>query len=174
PRPPRAWGAWLKNPDRSGGGVFDLLIHDFDYCRHLFGKPEAVSASGAEDLEGGIDVVEARLDYGDGVPVIIAGGWHHPESFPFSMEFTILCDGGTLDYSSDRPGLSLYGSDGKLAEVEVPEQDGFVGELQSFVDSCERGVPPADCPPEESAESIAMTLAMRRSRASGGARVTLS
>ena len=169
-----AWGAWLKNPERSGGGVFDLLIHDFDYCRHLLGKPLAVSATGAEDLELGIDVVEARLDYGDGAPVIVAGGWHHPESFPFSMEFTIVCDGGTLDYSSAKPGLSLYGSDGRMVEVALPEQDGFVGELQSFVDSCREGAPPADCLPEESAESVAMTLAMGRSRASGGARVALS
>lgn len=169
-----AWGKWLKDRARSGGGVFDLLIHDFDYCRHLFGKPEAVSASGPEDLELGIDVVEARLDYGDGVPVMIAGGWHHPESFPFSMEFTIVCDRGTLDYSSDKPGLSLHGSDGRMVKVELPEKDGFVGELQSFVDSCQEGIPPADCLPEESAESVAMALAMGRSRAGGGARVALS
>ena len=168
-----AWGAWLKDAARSGGGVFDLLIHDFDYCRQLFGKPEAVSATGPEDLELGVDVVEARLDYGDGVPVIVTGGWHHPESFPFSMEFTIVCDRGTLDYSSDKPGLSLYGSDGRMVEVDLPEKDGFVGELQSFVDSCHEGVPPKDCRPEESAESVAMALAMGRSRASGGARVTL-
>ena len=169
-----AWGAWLKDPARSGGGVFDLLIHDFDYCRHLFGKPDAVCAIGVEDLDGGIDVVEARLDYGDGVPVIIAGGWHHPASFPFSMEFTIVCEGGTLDYNSGKQGLSLYNADGKMVEVELSERDGFVGEIQGFVDSCESGVAPADCPPEQSAESVAMTLAMRRSRASGGARVTLA
>ena len=168
-----AWGAWLKDPARSGGGVFDLLIHDFDYCRHLLGKPEAVSAIGAEDPEQGIDVVEAQLDYGDGVPVIISGGWHHPEIFPFSMEFTIVCDGGTLDYSSDIEGLSLYNSEGKDVPLRLPEKDGFVAELQCFVDSCRAGVGPADCLPEESAESVAMTLAMGRSRASGGAKVTL-
>ena len=169
-----AWGAWLKDPARSGGGVFDLLIHDFDYCRNLLGKPEAVSAIGAEDPEQGIDVVEAQLDYGDGVPVIISGGWHHPEIFPFSMEFTIVCDGGTLDYSSDIEGLALYNSKGKDVPLRLPEKDGFVAELQCFVDSCKAGVAPADCLPEESAESVAMTLAMRRSRASGGAKVTLS
>ena len=89
------------------------------------------------------------------------------------MEFTIVCDRGTLDYSSDKPGLSLHGSDGRMVEVELPEKDGFVGELQSFVDSCQEGIPPADCLPEESAESVAMALAMGRSRAGGGARVAL-
>ncbi len=168
-----AWGAWLKDPARSGGGVFDLLIHDFDYCRHLLGKPDAVSAIGVEDLDRGIDVVEARLDYGDGVPVSISGGWHHPESFPFSMEFTIVCEGGTVRYSSNDAGVWLCNAEGKQVEVEQREADGFEEELQSFVDACESGIAPADCLPEESAESVAMTLAMVRSRASGGAAITL-
>ena len=168
-----AWGAWLKNPAQSGGGVFDLLIHDFDYCRHLFGKPRAVCAVGAEDSELGIDVVEARLEYADGVPVIVAGGWHHPASFPFSMEFTIVCDRGTLDYSSGRPGLALHSSEGKAEKVELPARDGFAAELQSFVDSCASGVAPQDCPPEQSAESVAIALAVGRSRAGGGTRISL-
>lgn len=166
-----AWGRWLKEPARSGGGVFDLLIHDFDFCQQLFGKPRAISAVGCEDLETGIDFVEARLDYGDGVPVLVSGGWHHPASFPFSMEFTIVCDGGTLDYSSDRPGLRLYTAAGEAQDVDLPDRDGFVGELQAFVDGCDRGAAPELCRPEDSAESVRMTLAMNQSRARGGSAV---
>src|SRR5579862_142242 len=36
-----AWSKWLANPGQSGGGVFDLLIHDVDFCVHLFGAPAA-------------------------------------------------------------------------------------------------------------------------------------
>ena len=163
-----AWGRWLKDPARSGGGVLDLLIHDFDFCQHLLGAPRTVSAVGSEDLEAGIDFAEARLDYGDGVPVLITGGWHHPESFPFSMEFTIICEGGTLDYSSDKEGLRLHRSDGEAVNVELPQQDGFVAELQAFVDACSTGEPPEVCRPEDSAEAVRMALAMNRSRARGG------
>lgn len=163
------WGRWLKDRERSGGGVLDLLIHDLDYCQHLFGKPRLIRATGAEDLEAGIDFVEARLDYGDGVPVTISGGWHHPASFPFSMEFTIICDGGTLDYRSDRSGVRLYAADGEASDLELSEQDGFVAELQEFVDCCAAGEPSAVCPPEHSAEAIRMGLAMNRSRARSGA-----
>ena len=166
-----AWGRWLKDRARSGGGALDLLIHDFDFCQHLLGKPRTISAVGCEDLEAGIDFVEARLDYGDSVPVLISGGWHHPESFPFSMEFTIVCDGGTLDYSSEKPGLRLHNSAGQAANVELPECDGFVAELQAFVDACHCGEPPALCRPEDSAESVRMALAMNRSRSRSGAAV---
>lgn len=163
-----AWGRWLKDAARSGGGALDLLIHDFDFCQHVFGMPESIRAVGHEDLEAGIDFVEAQLDYGDGVPVIVSGGWHHPASFPFSMEFTILCEGGTLDYSSDKPGLRLHTAGGEAVDVELPDQDGFVGELQAFVDACDSGRPAALCPAEDSAQSLRMALAMNRSRAAGG------
>lgn len=163
-----AWGRWLKDPARSGGGALDLLIHDLDFCQHVFGKPGAIRAVGCEDLEAGIDFVDARLDYGDGVPVLVSGGWHHPASFPFSMEFTILCDGGTLDYSSDKTGLRLHSAAGEAADVELPERDGFVAELQAFADACATGEPPSICRPEDSAESVRMALAMNRSRARGG------
>ncbi len=167
------WSRWLKDPQRSGGGVFDLLIHDFDYSRHVFGIPRAVRAVGHEDLEAGIDVVEAELLYDSGPTVVIAGGWHHPANFPFSMEFTIVCDGGTLEYHSASPGLSLHGADGESSNVEIPSQDGFQAELQAFVDACESGKASDACPPGESAEAVAMTLAMRESRASGGVEVPL-
>ena len=163
------WGRWLKDKERSGGGVLDLLIHDLDFCQYLLGTPSVVRATGVEDLDAGIDFVEARLDYGDGVPVMISGGWHHPASFPFSMEFTIICDGGTLDYSSDKAGVRLHAADGAAADLELPEQDGFVAELQEFVDCCAAGAPSAVCPPEHSAEAIRMGLAMNRSRARNGA-----
>lgn len=168
-----AWGRWLQDPSRSGGGALDLLIHDLDFCQHLFGRPQTIRAVGPEDLKAGIDFVVAHLDYGDGVPVVVSGGWHHPASFPFSMEFTILCDAGTLEYSSATPGLRLHTAAGKEVEVQLPEQDGFVAELQAFVDGCASGQAPALCPPEDSAEAISMALAMNCSRSRGGAAVAV-
>lgn len=169
-----AWGRWLKDPAKSGGGALDLLIHDFDFCQQLFGKPRGICATGPEDLDAGIDFVQAQLDYGDGVPVIVSGGWHHPASFPFSMEFTIICDGGTLDYSSDKSGLRLHSADGEALDVELPKQDGFEAELQAFVDGCVAGQAPELCRPEDSAEAISMALAMNQSRAAGGQCVPLA
>jgi len=112
-----------------------------------------------------------ELLYDQGPTVVISGGWHHPASFPFSMEFTIVCEGGTLDYRSANPGLRLYAADGTASEVALPEQDGFEAELQAFVDACRSGKPSEACPPEESAQAVAMTLAMRQSRSLGGGEV---
>jgi len=166
-----AWSQWLSDPARSGGGVFDLLIHDVDFCVHLFGKPSAVSATGYEDLPRGIDLVLAEFHYPAIGSVAIAGGWHHPKSYPFSMEFTVVCDGGTLDYSSDGRPLALYGAQGEKQVLDSAEDDWFVEELKYFVDCAAHGRKPELCPPEESATAVKLARLMVESRSKNGEKI---
>jgi len=162
------WSAWMDDLSKSGGGAFDLLIHDFDFCQNLFGVPATVEAEGVEDTDRGVDVVEARLRYPGGPRVCISGGWHHPKEYPFSMEFTIVCAGGTLDFSSDLRRLTLYLGDGVSEQPELSPIDGFEAELSAFAQACRDGEAPRDCRPEDSAESVRMALAMRASREQAG------
>ena len=164
-----AWSPWLRDKSQSGGAVLDLLIHDFDFCRQLAGLPSRVEARGIEDSARGIDLLEARLDYGaDGPQVLVSGGWHHPAGYPFSMEFTLVCDEGTLDFhSGDRP-LTMYRADGSTQAVELAQEDGYEAELAAFVSACQAGKAPAVCPPEESAEAVAMASAADASRSNAG------
>ncbi|MGH9660982.1 MAG: Gfo/Idh/MocA family protein, partial [Bryobacteraceae bacterium] len=159
-----AWSQWLGDASRSGGGVFDLLIHDVDFCLHLFGAPRAVSAVGYEDLARGVDWIEARLEYADGKAVVITGGWHHPKAYPFSMEFTIVAEGGTLEYSSLGRPLTLYGADGAGCAVEREEKDGYAAEIAYFLECASAGRKPALCPAEESAAAVKWAVAMVESR----------
>ncbi len=163
-----AWSPWMRDRAKSGGGDFDLLIHDFDYCLHLFGRPKAVTAVGAEDLGIGLDLVDARLEYESGIPMSISGGWHLPSEYPFSMEFSMVLEGGVLDFHSAQRRLTLYRANGKTEEPALPGKDGFESELDAFVRACEIGTPPEKCPPEESALATRMALAMRASREKKG------
>jgi predicted dehydrogenase len=69
---PPKWNRWVYDKSISGGGAFDLLIHDVDFALHLFGKPQAVSAIGREDMAGGVDWVTGVFHYPD-VAVAITG-----------------------------------------------------------------------------------------------------
>lgn len=163
-----AWSQWLKQADKSGGGVFDLLIHDVDVANHLFGKPRAVSATGYEDLGAGIDLLTAQLHY-DHIPsVTISGGWHHPKSYPFSMEYTVSADGGTIDYSTDNRPPTLYKADGETSALALDDVDGYAAEIQYFVDCVNAGKQPELCMPRDSAQSVHIALCMNESRAQGG------
>ncbi|MFN3326473.1 MAG: Gfo/Idh/MocA family protein [Bryobacteraceae bacterium] len=158
------WSAWLADASRSGGGVFDLLIHDVDICLHLFGAPEAVSATGHEDMQRGIDTITAQLHYPAIGSVTITGGWHHPQSYPFSMEYTVVAEEGTVDYSSAHRPPSLYRADGSEELLPVPEKDGYQAEIEYFLDCCRTGRKPAICPPEESAAAVKIARLMAEAR----------
>jgi predicted dehydrogenase len=166
-----AWSKWLADPARSGGGVFDLLIHDVDYCVHLLGKPEYVSAAGFENMAHGIDVITAQFHYSAIGSVMITGGWHHPKSYPFSMEFTVVADEGTLDYSSEGRPLALYGANGEKQLVDAAETDLFTEELKYFTDCVTHGKRPELCPPEESVLAVKLTRLMVESRKNDGAKI---
>ena len=164
------WSKWLSDPKRGGGGVFDLLIHDIDMALHLFGQPEYVSATGYEDLGKGIDQLTANLYYPEiGGAVTVTGGWHHPKAYPFSMEYTVVAENGTVEYSSAGRPTTLYKSDGEEEAVQEPSMDGFEAELAYFVSSCIAGKQPENCPPRESAAAVALTQALVELRNEKGA-----
>lgn len=159
-----AWSQWLQDSSKSGGGVFDLLIHDVDMCLHLFGKPIKVTASGFEDLSAGIDIITARFHYENIPSVIVTGGWHHPKSYPFSMEYTVSTQGGTIDYSSLGRDPELFKADGESEKLNLPDIDGYAAELQYFTDCCTNNRQPRICSPEDSAESVRLAHAMLSAR----------
>ena len=162
------WGGWLKDTARSGGGVFDLLIHDVDMCLHLFGKPQAVSATWYMDAGRGIDTLQTELFYGHGTVVTVTGGWQHTGAFPFSMEYSVTLDGGTVEYSSAGRAPTLYGGDGSEQVLPLTAGDGYVGEIAYFVECCSAGKAPERCPPRESAEAVKLMLLMLEARSKNG------
>jgi predicted dehydrogenase len=166
-----AWSAWLAEPSQSGGGVFDLLIHDVDFCLKLFGRPEFVSATGYEDLAAGIDSLTAHLYYADIPSVVVTGGWHHKNSYPFSMQYTIVTDGATFEFNFPPGEVTMYRADGEAEPMKLPEQDGFEAELEYFLQCCETGAKPALCPPEDSATAVKLTLTMAAAREKNGEKV---
>ncbi len=161
------WGPWLKDKSQSGGGVFDLLIHDIDMALHLFGSPNAISATGYEDLPNQIDVLNAQLFY-DAYTVNIAGGWHHGD-FPFSMEFTIVGANGTVDYHSSRPHPSLYQPGQPATDLTPPTaMDGYRAEIEYFLDHAARNEQPQNCTPQSSAQAVSLALLLLESRTRQG------
>ena len=162
------WSRWLTDPARSGGGIFDLLIHDADYCLSCWGMPDSVRASGYQDLSRGVDVVHAELRYRDVGPVIISGGWHHPEAYPFSMEFTVVTDTSTFEWSSGATELQEYGCDGKAERHGLPDVDPFAAELAYFTHCVIESRPPERCLPEQSAQAVALMRRIIESRKRNG------
>jgi predicted dehydrogenase len=166
------WSRWMTDTSRSGGGIFDLLIHDADYCISCWGMPDSVRASGYENLACGIDVVHAELHYRDVESVVISGGWHHPTAYPFSMEFTVVTDRSTVQWSSGVTELQEYKCDGKVECHALPDVNPFAAELTYFTDCVRQSRPPERCMPEQSAQAVALMRRMIESRKRNGESVS--
>ena len=158
----------MGDPAQSGGGVFDLLIHDVDFCLHLFGKPEAVSAVGYEDMPRGVDWITAWFRYPSIGGVVVSGGWHHPKAFPFSMQYTIIADGGTIEFDSAGRPPAIYAADGTEKPLAMTEVDAYQAEIEYFLDCAAAGRRPDFCPPEESATAVKLARLMVEARNRNG------
>lgn len=166
-----AWGPWELDKQQSGGGVFDLLIHDVDQSQHLFGVPESISSTGYEDMANGVDAISSEFHYPGVRQVTIGGGWFHRGEYPFSMEFTVTGDRGVVEYSSAGRPVTVYWADGRREELEPRETDGYEAEIAYFLDCCRSDRPPVECPPPESSLAVKLTKLMVEARERKGEKV---
>lgn len=157
------WGPWEFDKTKSGGGIFDLLIHDVDMALYLFGSPEAVTASGYEDMPHGIDMITGDLQFPN-CSVTVTGGWHHVGQYPFSMEYTVVADNGVVEFSSAGRPPMLYRADGSKEALAADGPDCYQAEIAYFARCCETGEQPALCAPAESAEAVKVTRRMVEAR----------
>ncbi len=166
-----SWGPWEMDKKKSGGGIFDLLIHDVDQSQYLFGVPEAISSTGYEDMANGIDIISSEFHYSGVGQVTITGGWFHRGEYPFSMEFTVAGDRGVIEYSSAGRPVTAYWADGRKESLKPEEKDGYQAELEYFLDCCRQGRRPVECPPQESSMAVKLTKLMVEARERKGEKV---
>jgi predicted dehydrogenase len=165
------WGPWEMDKKKSGGAIFDLLIHDVDQSQHLFGLPEAVSSTGYENMASGIDTIVSEFHYPDIGQVTIGGGWYHLGAYPFSMEFTVVGDCGVVEYSSAGRPMTVYWADGKSEPSTLDAKDGYQAELEYFLACAAGGSAPTQCLPAESSLAVKLTNLMIDARESKGEKV---
>jgi hypothetical protein len=84
------------------------------------------------------------------------------------MEYTVVAEQGTVDYSSLGRAPTLYGADGEAELLALKEQDGYRAEIEYFLDCCRRGESPRACPPKESADAVALALCILEARKRNG------
>ncbi len=156
---------WQLDQARSGGAVFDLLIHDIDMALHLFGLPVAVKVL----QQGPVETIEAHFMYSEPEPfdVGISGGWLEADA-AFSMSFSVETARGTMALSPDGSLTHDRQQGAQPMNVPILEGDAFQSEINYFVDCCRTGQPPERCLPLESKHAVEVALLLKRSRDLGG------
>ena len=167
------WGDWFRDPQKSGGVLLDMQVHDVDFIYWLLGAPEEVYAAGVRSATGSWDHVCTTLRY-PGAVVGIESSYLLPDSWPFSCGIRVIGSVASSEYTFRVAGnveqrqqatsrLVMYQSNGQIEEPPVSSEDMYVAQLQYFVDCLEGGHAPQRCLPEDSYHVMEIMEACRES-----------
>lgn len=171
---------WFADPSRSGGIIFDLMVHDLDWLLWCFGPVKRVYARAlterlADKTLDHLDYALITLRHVNGVISHAEGTWSDPGGFTTSFE--IAGDGGLLTHNSrdaapltksiradgtgrGAPGVAVPSS--PLA----PNDDPYYKEIAAFARSIRAGAPLA-VTAEEARSAVAVAAAARLSAKTG-------
>lgn len=172
------WTVWHRDPLKSGGGLYDLNIHDIDFLVSVYGRPESVFATGHKAEEGAWMYVVTNLRWPGGVKATVETCLEMPGPWPFSIEFRGAGDKGTLHYNlqagvnikdgEQNSNYTWYPAGAQEPEaLDVPQTDMFAAQLSEFVNAVKND----SQPPVTLAESrlvLEVILATLRSLEEGG------
>ncbi len=157
-RPAWSWTNWFLDPARSGGPLQDLHIHDVDFVHYLLGKPDRLYCSARKTaVTGAYDVAHTVFNYTDGPQVHIHAGWSYMQA-PFIAIYDAWFEQGLIRYDGRlTPALQVFDNplkvESKAAEFDATT-DAYYNEIAYFLDCVEKGVQPAECPPESARDSL--------------------
>lgn len=141
------WSAWYKDVKSSGGGLFDLHLHDVDFLAYIFGRPELVYAGGYKTGSGAWNFVSTSLNFKNDIFASAQGIIEMSENYPFTMKLCMVGDKASLEYEM-KAGKNLENIDAAvrntrlysekgIESIDIKDEDAYKKELEHFV-SCIR------------------------------------
>ena len=122
-RPQKITDNWFLDFARSGGPIFDMLVHDYDYARWLAGEVERVYARTSPAAPGSIsEYAQVLLRFRNGAMAHVEGGWVYPPPL-FRTKIEVAGDGGLIEWESDTstPVNSYFkAAPGAVSDVALP------------------------------------------------------
>lgn len=136
---------WFYNPKKSGGGIFELHIHDIDFLCYLFGNVKEVYANGSKDENESWDFINSSIKFKNGISASAQGIFGITDNYPFTANMKVIGDKATAEYSLSA-GVNLD-SDGKQSNSlilyrkgkepiieNIKSKDAYELELEYFID----------------------------------------
>ncbi|MFE8699869.1 Gfo/Idh/MocA family protein [Cytobacillus sp. FJAT-54145] len=167
------WSTWFQDPEKSGGALFDLHIHDIDFLYYLLGETESVYAVGHKNLLGAWDHVMTTLTFKNGGKAFVEASQRMQSGYPFTMALRTQTDDSILDFSvaagenienlKDSQHQFRYYSNNKVVEIHVDDEDPFKNELAYFVNCIEKNEENTMIPLDEVMYTLKLLEAIQRS-----------
>lgn len=155
--PTWSWEDWMRDEKRSGGVTTDLSIHDLDFVQSVLGMPDTIQ-SYRYNMKDNNDTVVTNMTYGDTL-VSCEGTWYNT-GIPFHATFLAVFQNGSLELSDKlyKNGVPVEADAAKAEAVDlginVGNDDGYLNEMQYFVNCIIENKKPDFVTAESSAQSV--------------------
>ena len=154
----------MRDESKSGGVITDLSIHDIDYVQSIFGMPDKIS-SYRHGMKNNNDFAVTEMVYGDTI-VSCEGTWYNT-GIPFHATYLAVFENGYVE-STDKiykNGVAVGGDEKKAEELDlginIGNDNGYLNEIQYFVDCVNNGVSPDFVTPESSCNTMKLVDAIK-------------
>ena len=134
---------WYADAKQSGGGVYDLHVHDIDFLCYLFGDVSEVYATGKKASNGCYNFVNSTLRFKNGVNATAEVAFGITDNYPFSMNLRVVGEKATAEFSfsagfnledlsSAKNSLVLYQNGKEPEKQEASTRDPYEMEVEYF------------------------------------------
>ncbi len=148
-RPKKAVDNWFVDVEKSGGMMFDLMIHDLDYARWVAGEVESVFAKNITSTQpdAPVDHGLVILKHRNGAISQVEGSWAYPPPM-FRTRFEIATSDGWLEFDSGKTatiGLYLHQTNTEAPDVPLPSspmsESPYTTQIKSFYNAITQNTP---------------------------------
>lgn len=139
------WCTWHRDPERSGGGLYDLHIHDIDYLYHVFGPVTSVYAVGKQEDSGCFNNVSTVLRFAGGESAVAEGFMNMTGTYEFTTNMRINGSAASMEMLNKKIYLEngetmkadqmiLYKEDHAAETVLTEKYDPYMKEVEYFAE----------------------------------------
>lgn len=172
------WAIWHRDPKKSGGGLYDLHIHDVDFLYSVFGQVVSVYAVGKQEDSGCYNNVSTVMKFANGVSAVVEGFMDITGDFGFTTNVRVNGSEKAVEMLSKE----VYPADGTIEKINTlvsykkgePMQilerdtyDPYARETEYFAKCVKEGMENDMVPNEDVIYVLQILAAIRKSLESG-------
>ena len=172
------WATWHRDPKKSGGGLYDLHIHDIDFLYHVFGEVESVYAVGKREASGCFNNVSTVMKFVNGVSAVVEGFMDITGEYGFTtnvrvngseaavemLNKAVYLEDGTIGKANK---LIVYRADEPARAVNVEKYNPYACETEYFADCVQSGAENDMVPNEDVVYVLRILAAIQMSLETG-------
>jgi predicted dehydrogenase len=173
------WGSkWMLDPEKGGGAIQELHVHDIDFLRYVFGEIDYVYCLANKDDTGCWNHAMSSIAFKSGEKAVAEAAYTMSSGYPFTMFFKAAGTKGTVEFyykagynigerDASSSELRIFRNNMEPVIMKIEQHDPYEDQFRYFLTCVEEGKQPERIPHHENLDVIQALVALRESADTG-------